>query len=389
MADQSRPGEVGTRDQVVAVLERTLATYASQAPPAVGLPDRVRRTRRRRTLVQSAVGTGAALALAAAVVVPMSLGGETKSVGASVDAADPGWRWESYGGVELQVPDGWGTGSTDYPWCIADHEGQIAMPYVGRPIGIIPAVMCREATPSERGDRFVWFDSDEPVGRTTDAAWLRETRQIGGLAVTVQLDDPALAERILDSGRVYDVADWAGCAANHPLARTSDDLRPEVSWDVAAGDVVLGGSVCRYTLPAGAPSPEGTSRPPRHVASRSLTAEEATAIRDAVAASPTGSGPNDPASCSTDSGRGDEAIVVTLNTESGLRELFVRYSGCDHHGIDDGSLVRELTAEAASAVFDGALLPPSWSGVLDEVLGPLGAPRTPEPGHWQTHSPPE
>ena len=387
MADWSPPDDRTADDHVVAVLERTLATYAGQAPPAVGLPDRVHRTRRRRTLVQTAVGTSAAIAVAAAIVVPMSLGDETESVGPAVDAPDPGWRWESYAGVELQVPDSWGTGTTWYPWC----GGQVAKPYVGRPIGVIPLVACSEATLSEAGDRFVWFGGSDAVGTTTDAeGWVRETRRLGELTVTVQLDDPALAERILDSARVYDAADWAGCAADHPLAATSDDLRPEVPWDVAAGDVVLGGTVCRYALPEVSPPSDGMDRPPSHIASRSLTAEEATAVRNAVAAAPTGTGPNDPARCSADRARGDEAIVVTLSTESGSRELFVRYSGCDHHGVDDATTVRKLTPETASTVFDAALLPPFWSAVLDDVFAPIvggaeavtvprGAPR-PTPG---------
>ncbi|MEJ7726713.1 MAG: hypothetical protein WKH47_06820, partial [Actinomycetes bacterium] len=174
MAERFPPDDPARDDQVVAVLERTLATYAGQAPPAVGLLDRVRRTRRRRALARTAVGTGAALAVAAAIVVPMALGGGSESVGPAVDAPDPGWRWESYAGVELQVPDSWGTGTTWYPWC----GGQVAKPYVGRPIGVIPLVACSETTLSEAGDRFVWFGGDDPVGSTTDAeGWVRETRR--------------------------------------------------------------------------------------------------------------------------------------------------------------------------------------------------------------------
>ena len=379
MADRTPPDAVapdaGSDDQVVAVLERTLAAYAGQAPPAIGLPERVRRTRRRRTVVRTATGICAALAVAAAIVVPMTLsgGGGDVSTPAVADQPADGWRWESFGGVELQVPTEWGTGITDYPWCLADREPQMAVPYVGRPIGAIPAIGCPEGVSlSAAGDRFVWFDSHEPLGTTTDdAGWIRETRQIGDLLVTIQLDDPALAERIFDSARLVEAADSFGCAPDHPLAAARGDLRPGVAWDVAAGEAVQGGSVCRYDVPDGPPSAAETSRPRALTGSRSLTAEEAVAIRDAVAAAPAGSGPNDPASCMAEYARGDEVVVVTLITESGPRELFVRYSGCDFHGVDDGTTVRTMTPEIAASVFDAALLPSGWSGVMDDIFGPL------------------
>ena len=49
--------------------------------------------------------------------------------------------------------------------------------------------------------------------------------------------------------------------------------------------------------------------------------------------------------------------MVRLDTGPGPREIFVRYAGCDHHGVDDGTTVRQLTPEIAASVFDRTMLP--------------------------------
>ncbi len=287
------------------------------------------------------------------------------------DEPSKGWRWESYGGVELQVPSDWGFGTTDMPWCVA-RGARRGRPYVGRPGGAIPAILCPNATLSQMGDRYVWFGSSEPIERVTgDGGWIRETRVIGGVGVSIKLDDAAMVERILDSVRVVQDADVSGCPLYHALTSATGPLRPAPFWDVAAGDVVLGGSVCRYSLLEQTQSRAGADAPSALSGSRRLTAVEGAAIRDAVAAAPIGSGPNDPASCLPEVSRGDEVVVVTLETDAGSRELFVRYSGCDHNGVDDGTTHRILTPEIAASVFDASLLPTGWSGVLGAVFTPL------------------
>lgn len=374
-------------DHVAVALERTFATYAEQAPRAAGLPERVRRAQRRRVVARAGVGTGAALAVAAAIVVPMVLSGgsgdETEPAvldhlvvvdqPPAVDPPEAGWRWESYGGVELQVPADWDRGTTGMPWCLEDGT-EAGKPYVGRPQGAIPLILCRDAALSEMGDRYVWFGSIEPVGTVTDVGgWVRETRQIGDVVVSIKLDDAAMAERIFETARLVEGADWSGCPPDHPLAEATGDLRPAVPWEVADGVGVLGGSVCRYLLPDGFPSEEvaPSDPPPALSGSRRLSLADAIAIRDAVAAAPPGSGPNDPASCLPEVARGDEAMVVRLETDAGLREIFLRYDSCDHHGADDGTTLRQITPEIAASVFDAALLPTEWSGVMNDIFTPL------------------
>src|SRR5689334_6409256 len=59
-----------------------------------------------------------------------------------------GWRWESYGGVEVGVPGdwGWGNGSQRlYQWC-AGARHHVAAPMVGRP-GVSTLVGCPGGKP--------------------------------------------------------------------------------------------------------------------------------------------------------------------------------------------------------------------------------------------------
>ena len=60
----------------------------------------------------------------------------------------PGWRWESYGGVEVGVPGDWGWDNGTqrlHQWCIAAKH-RIAEPIVGRP-GASTAVGCPGGEP--------------------------------------------------------------------------------------------------------------------------------------------------------------------------------------------------------------------------------------------------
>src|SRR5947209_6900926 len=58
-----------------------------------------------------------------------------------------GWRWESYGGVQVGVPVDWGWGNGTQrlsQWCTATKD-EIAKPIVGRP-GRVTLVGCPGAT---------------------------------------------------------------------------------------------------------------------------------------------------------------------------------------------------------------------------------------------------
>jgi hypothetical protein len=73
----------------------------------------------------------------------------------------------------------------------------------------------------------------------------------------------------------------------------------------------------------------------------------------AIAAAPAGSGPNTPQNCSPDRAYGEEIIVLIVRDELRIQEVFVRYSGCDGHGLDDGHTRRWLTADVLRPVLAG------------------------------------
>jgi hypothetical protein len=57
-----------------------------------------------------------------------------------------------------------------------------------------------------------------------------------------------------------------------------------------------------------------------------------------------GEGPDSPEQCAPEAAFGDEAIVLILHGERHDQEVFVRYAGCNRHGIDDGATHRKLTS---------------------------------------------
>lgn len=70
-----------------------------------------------------------------------------------VEPAADGWRWESYGGIELQVPDSfeWNTsGSPSYPaWCAATGRDGAPLAAVNRVHNqVMPAIGCPPRPPN-------------------------------------------------------------------------------------------------------------------------------------------------------------------------------------------------------------------------------------------------
>ena len=89
----------------------------------------------------------------------------------------------------------------------------------------------------------------------------------------------------------------------------------------------------------------------------------------AIHAAPEGDGPNSPENCARSVAFGHEAVVLRVETAIGSHEVVVRYSGCDGHGIDDGTTTRTLTSDVLSAVLAGANMPTSLQGDMGELLG--------------------
>jgi hypothetical protein len=268
-------------------------------------------------------------------------------------------RWESYGGVELQVPASWGYGMTGWPPCLQKASDE---PYVGRPIGAIPAIGCSEpVAPLDKRKAYLWFDAYRaPPGlKNHDGGWVEETRVVAGVALTVLSDDATLRGRMLDSAREVRETDAYGCPVDHPIT-TGPDLRPDSgTGGLATVGQVESITVCRYALDRG----QNLAPEPVLSASR-LTGSPARQLVDAVLAAPAGGGPNASRNGSIPSMYGAEAILLRVHGERD-QEVYVRYSGSDGHGIDDGATLRTLTADVLRPLLRG----PHTPGGLD---GPVG-----------------
>jgi hypothetical protein len=319
---------------------------------------------RRRTLLVAA----AALALAIAIIGP-------ESPATSVPQLPQGWRWESFGGVQVGIPGGWGWGNGDQrigQWCV-DPQGA-KPPIVGRPKGSTlvgcgapgaesliqntgQIVAFQRTTPSAVGQ--IAGDSTSAEG---DSLLIRRS----GVDVTI-IAEPALRRQIAGTVHLVDV-DANGCPTRDPVS-TNPTSRPTVVQSVQSLGEVQAVSVCQYPLlpgptrrPPETPAPKSEPEPttyvapgPRLIASALLSGDEArTAVRG-IDTTPTGSGPNRPWNCIEQAQYGDEVIVLRISRARGDSQVYLRYHGCNHHGFDDGTTVHRLTVPSAAAFLVGGV----------------------------------
>lgn len=284
-------------------------------------------------------------------------------------AAGHRWRWESYAGIELQVPGDYGwrtTGSPLYPaWCADIGDGGPPQPGVNRGSGsVVPLIGCPADRPVDTYAPAVDLGS-QVDGSPADhgGGWVSETVEVAGVPVTVSDDDADRRQRILSSVRQVDGLDAHGCPPDslllEPAARPSGRSLP------SAADLT-GVAVCRYALAGGLPG--GTRLPKPILSSSRLDADQARGLLRAIRAAPEGGGPDSPSTCSDDGRLGEEMVVLRFTTSGGVREVTLRYSGCDGHGIDDGRVVRRLTAEVLKPVLTGPHEPSTLSGAVARLL---------------------
>lgn len=298
----------------------------------------------------------------------------TESASAPATPALPdGWRWESFGGVQVGVPGDWGWGSPSQrvnQWCLFD-EADLAQPLVGQ-AGISTAVGCdvhRGATlpPKdmlvEHTGELVMFDwTTEPDARPLDAGD-RTTVRLQGVSVIVQTQQP-LRDQIAATIHTVDT-DARGCPATHPITADST-WRP---GGAALDDLeeVSSVSICRFTLRDSMPEiPEELTG--SLMSSWRIDGPDAQQAIETIAQAPIGGGPNRPGQCAADIAFGEEAIVLLVTTASGTSEVVARYAGCDHHGFDDGHVIRTLTAEALAPLVEGPNLPGSLSSEVGDLV---------------------
>lgn len=368
-----------TPDRAETALRDALERQAGDAPPAGGLMDRVRERRQRK--FRRAIGPAvlAAAAVVAVIVVaawPDGRGSvdpapqpKPKPEPAQVTATPTaGWRWESYGGVQVQVPGTWIEGITGTPPCLVDQEGKRPAPYVGRP-GMVAAIGCTSPVPKlEYRSPYVWLgDSDaKPGSQDHGHGWVTQTRVVHGVPITVFAADAALRERILDSALWTGKADKFGCTPGHPNA-SHPEARPDPGAALADVGAVEQIAVCTYAV---GQDPEAAEP---SIASSQLTGQSAQAAVDAILAAPKGSGPNDPGSCVPEYAYGAQITVLHVRGARASAEVVVRYGGCDHHGTDDGATERQLTKDVAQRVITGPHKPDLVDGSVADLIWPGGS----------------
>lgn len=323
------------------------------------------------------------IALAAVAVAALGVGGkvvlgqEEQAVGVKAEPTVPGWRWETYRNVQLQVPAGWAQDLyAGVKFCGADWTERKAV--VRRPglLARFEQPECpTEARPTRHVAPSVMFAGDRPeVIRFADG-WTKETRQIGGQLVTVTAADDVLRARIFGTAAVVTSVDGYGCDPASPLAR-DELLRPPDLGGLTSVGEVRSVSVCRYAGGAPIYRADGTSYPPKALgmeASSQLTGVVAERfVRDLVAA-PLGTGPTVTSWRVCGADPGGELVILRIDGSVHDQDVLYRYAGCKHNGTDDGRTLRQATSATAKVIFVGVHEPRGHTNVMTQLLiGPPG-----------------
>lgn len=336
------------------LITRALTAYADLAPSGDTLLADVRYRMRRRHRVRAA-GTGvlACTAVAASVTgvgvfrdgpvaAPSSIPATVPADGPVSQSADPGWHWESFHTVQVQVPDSWKDTLYTHLWTCRSGPGYKPKlplsPLVGRGYrGAVLAMSCGPVSPLDERVPHLWFGevNRSPGVYRYDHGWLEEVRIVNGVHLSAFGNDHALLRRILDSAVAIDGTDAYGCSPTAPGVVT-DGLRPNGPGLDGIGEVEsvricgysVGGLPKKFTLLAGA----------------AITGSSARQVVDALRAAPAGSGPNHEYHCEFPQVRDD--LLVTVRGTAGEQEVLVRFDSCTQNGIDDGTTARQLTRDA-------------------------------------------
>jgi hypothetical protein len=261
-----------------------------------------------------------------------------------------GWRWESYRGVEVGVPGSWGwdEGPVQLALACADLI-QVDKPVVGRPGGV-PLALCgdrpgkpRYATLLAHAGSIVFFEStDDADGARQEGD--RVTVRLDGTQIGVQA--PAeLRSQILGTIHRVDV-DSSGCPTTDPIS-DRPERRPPQPVDVRSLRAVTDVAACRYEIGDDAPWDR------RLVSSVRITGGQALQAVAGIAAAPVGGGPDRPGDCLPEVSYGEAVVVLRVRSPGGLSQIYLRFSGCDHNGFDDGVAVRALTRTAVAPFLTG------------------------------------
>lgn len=328
----------------------TLSKHAADAPADDHLLSVVHaRLRRRRTGRSIGAVVVAAAVVATAVTVSHSLTTETRTDPqvSRPGPADPGWRWESYKTVQVQVPSSWTQYISGPAPCTTFANS--AVPSVGRLNGWLGKnwYTCGDAVlPLNRRQPYLWFDDVQAPGtKQYDGGWTEETRLVGGTKISVLTQDDALRRRILESARPITGTDYYGCAPT--------DLGPQ-GTGLDAKDQITSADVCEYW--------RGSL-----VSGSQLGAGTATAFAQRVNASPEGPQSARAKGCGNIDQR---TYVVTLHGRAKSYPVWIIADYCivDHtFSTDDGTTQRRADGSTLGLLQQGVHKPHQPSDMFDPV----------------------
>jgi DNA-directed RNA polymerase specialized sigma24 family protein len=330
------------------LVRETFTSYGEQTPEPYELAERVvQRSRRRRR--NQAVGGLAALV---ALVVPVAWLATPPPSDPALDPQPPEiplsevpeWRWESYGGIEVQVPATWGHGDLTQ-WCgDSPPDERVTGPSVDRPVldpvGPEPVVCSVSSGTGTRGVPRPTFTSGlimrppwapARLGRADVAAQAQiHTRWIGGVELTVVDQRLEMARRILLSATIIEETDVNIC---EPTARVPR-LGRYLSMRQAGVDTMVEAeavSICRYQIGGWEePTLYSSTRVGRAGAAELLRLiQGARSIEPPSAEWPAGCTPSD-------------AILLRVWQVGQPTNVWMHHTACDVQGLDDGARVREL-----------------------------------------------
>jgi hypothetical protein len=331
----------------------SLSKHAADAPSNDHLLEAVHaRLHRRRTARALGAIVVAAAAVATAITASHNLPTELHTDPQIAQQPAPGWRWESYKTVQVQVPSSWTQYISGPAPCTPSASA--SAPVVGRFNDWLGkyGYTCEDAVlPLDRRLPYLWFNDVQAPGiKQYDGGWSEETRIVGGTKVSVLTNNEALRRRIVDSARPITGTDYYGCTPTESLA-SGTPVNAEVT---SAG-------VCEYY--------KGTL-----VAGSRLSTPQVTQLARLLRTAPTGRPVAPPPGCQDTSPR---TYVVTLHTRSASWPVRIMYSTCDvsyKFATDDGKTQRLVGYPVIDLLRTGVHKPNQPSDLFDPAH-----PLTPSP----------
>lgn len=338
--------------------------------------------RRRRRLPAVLATVAAVLVLVAGTAIAASIGHDdppdrtaTGPVG-GLPAAPDGWRWATWRGVGVQVPERWVVGrEPGGDWC-AGEDSVDGASYVSQnqdTHGVTLAIGCDESDPAPPAafgpapirlmvPHLTFAEPGDLVdGTSTYEGWTATARTVASVQLRLYTDTGTaeLVDRVLGSVRTFTTDDH-GCDVTSPVQAT-EFVRPADAFDVSTVEAVDSVSICQYDRGAD-PTVVALS------GSRRIVGPEADALLAGIQSAAPGGGPDRPRNC-VDDMFGDSALVVRMHHDGITDDLYVYYAWCLGNGYDDGTTRRELTADNCAPLFGGTVVAWMYSSFLDRRCG--------------------